>query len=128
MSDFIQTPYPGIAEYTKEEMVALAEQRGSEALLHEIQKRERVIQLAKDDPLEYGVKLDPWKDADRLLEQYDELLILGGNRSGKTEYAARTVANKMAHGDSTNTWCLHTTLPSSIEMQQPVVRRYLLDS
>tara|TARA_R110002020_G_scaffold13482_5_gene48621 strand:+ start:882 stop:2540 length:1659 start_codon:yes stop_codon:yes gene_type:complete len=125
MSDFKQTPYPGIAEYTKEEMVALAEQRGSAALLHEIQKRERVIQLAKDDPLEYGVKLDPWKDADRLLETYDELLILGGNRSGKTEYAARTVANKMAHNDSTNTWCLHTTLPSSIEMQQPVVRRYL---
>ena len=37
-------------------MVALAEQRGTDALLHEIQKRERVIQLAKDDPLECQIR------------------------------------------------------------------------
>ena len=123
--EFQQTPYPGIAEFTREEMVALSDAHGVEYVLNEVQKRERVVQLAKDDPLRYGVKLDPWADADRLLEQYDELLILGGNRSGKTEFAARTVAGKMSRNDSTNTWCLHTTLPSSIEMQQPVVRRYL---
>jgi len=122
---FKQTPYPGIESFSNEEMIAIAEKHGTDFLLDQLQERERVIQLAKDDPLRYGIKLDPWKDADRLLEEYDELLILGGNRSGKTEYAARTVANKMAFNDAINTWCLHTTLPSSVEMQQPVVRKYL---
>jgi len=122
---FKQTVYPGVNIFSDEEMVAIADQHGTEFLLKQLQERERVIQMAKDDPLRYGIKLDPWKDADRLLEEYDELLILGGNRSGKTEYAARTVANKMTFNEGINTWCLHTTLPSSVEMQQPVVRKYL---
>ena len=123
--NFEQTPYPGVEAFSPQEMVALAESKGVSYLRDKLLEREAVIERAKGDPLRYGVKLDPWKDAARLLEHYSELLILGGNRSGKTEYAARTVVERMVRGEGANTWCLHTTLPSSIEMQQPVVRRYL---
>ena len=90
-----------------------------------LERREKIIHMAKTDPLRHGIVLDPWKDAYRLMEESDEILILGGNRASKTDFAARAAVETMVKDERRNVWCLHSTLPSSIEMQQPVIRRYL---
>ena len=47
--------------------------------------------------------------------------MLGGNRAGKTEFAAKLVAETLVNKENAVVWCLHSSLPSSIELQQPVV-------
>jgi S-adenosylmethionine synthetase len=54
-----------------------------------------------------------------------DLLINGGNRAGKTEYAAKRVCQLLASKPEARVWCLHTTNQSSIQMQQNVVFKYL---
>ena len=123
--EYIQTDYPTIPKLTNSEMVQIAQEKGYTFLKQFLDKREATIARVKHDPLSYGVRLQSWDDCDTLLENYEEVLVLGGNRSGKTEYAAYKTAKTLSESGSKNVWCLHSTLPSSIEMQQPVVRRYL---
>jgi hypothetical protein len=122
---FKQTPHPIHPEFTDKEMLSIAESKGVEFLQGLLEEREQAIALAINDPLNSGFELEPWKRARSLLSEADELLILGGNRAGKTDFAAKFVVETMCAKDRCNVWCLHSTLPSSIEMQQPVIRRYL---
>ena len=122
---FKQTPHPVLPEFTDEEMLKISEAKGVEYLAAAIEERERAIELSISDPMHSGFELEPWKRARELLEESDELLILGGNRAGKTDFAAKYVVETMCAKERCNVWCLHSTLPSSIEMQQPVIRRYL---
>lgn len=89
--------------------------------------REERIRLSGEDPYNYGFELDHWKRCDELLELpgVDELLILGGNRAGKSEYAAKRAVDIAVRKPNAIIWCLHTTAASSIEMQQPLVWKYL---
>ena len=52
------------------------------------------IRNAADDPLHCGFKMPHWEKADQLVTGEDatnELIVLGGNRSGKTIYGAQSV-------------------------------------
>lgn len=49
------------------------------------------IYLEETDPYRGGFEPKHWKHADDILEENDELLISGGNRSGKTEFCAKWV-------------------------------------
>lgn len=123
--EFTQTDHPTIPKISDERMVEIAQKKGLKFLQQFLEKREMTIERVNHDPLRYGVRLQSWDDCDKLLENYEEVLVLGGNRSGKTEYAAYKTAKTISEGANKNVWCLHSTLPSSIEMQQPVVRNYL---
>jgi len=50
---------------------------------------------------------------------------MGGNRSGKTEWAASEVVRRLWEKRQSVAWCFQTTAPNSIEMQQPRVFKYL---
>ena len=62
---------------------------GAEKLLQYWESREGAIEREQDDPYRYGTELPHWKVADEQLADHSELLILGGNRSGKSEYCAK---------------------------------------
>ena len=66
-----------------------------------------------------------WVRADELLATHRDLLILGGNRSSKTEYAARRVIKTLVEKPRAVAWCFQKDEDNSIEMQQPVVRKYI---
>lgn len=77
------------------------------------------------DAFRHGHILPHWKDADELYDSYREVLINGGNRSGKTEYMARKVIETMLRIDNARVWCLQTTGEASRQFQQPVIYKYI---
>jgi hypothetical protein len=98
--------------------------------------------MEQDDPFRYAIEPKHWKTSDAILNETDEVLVLGGNRAGKTEWAARRVAQMLVgveRGEfpwpqwmkdrcqkrGLKIWCLHTTNQSSIAFQQQVVYKYL---
>lgn len=79
------------------------------------------IKNATDDPLRYGFKLEPWDDADKLLGQYDEVLILGGNRSSKTFFGARSVVNAAVNNPGSLILCFAQDATASVRVQQKAI-------
>lgn len=99
-------------------------------------EREERIALELDDPYTYGVYLDSWKTADAQIaylettqvkrkDRYRELLILGGNRSSKSEYAGRKVHEVMGTKSDATVWCFAETEDNSVRLQQPIVWKYM---
>jgi phage terminase large subunit-like protein len=90
-------------------------------------KRERLIQLERYDPLRYGTEPAPiWPDARALLERGNDLLILGGNRASKTEFAAKFTVECLMQGDARKSvWCFQSDERASVERLQPVIHKYL---
>ena len=78
------TPHPVLHAPSEEEIKALVEKVGEAKTLEILQIREDKIEAEKSDPYRHGFEPWYWRDADRLLDGGDELLISGGNRAGKT--------------------------------------------
>ena len=111
------TPHPYFRLPTQEEARAM----GMEQLSEVLHQREELIQQSKKDPFHYGIEPDHWKLADDVLAECDELLILGGNRSGKSAYAAKRVVKCINDVPEANVLCMHTTASTSVEQQQQYV-------
>lgn len=99
---------------------------GAEELADFYLKRERLIRLSDENPFHYGTEPAHWKDTDRLLRlQILILMVFGGNRAGKSEYAAkRMVQDAVNHHDSV-LFCLHENEKASIGLQQKYIWKYL---
>ena len=119
------TEHPWFTLPTKEEAQAIIAEHGEQALLSALEERERRIELARKDPFAHGVRLPHWTDADAMLEEYDRLLVSGGNRSGKTQYGARLVAEMMAKNPGTECAVFSMTAASSVRDLQPAVYEWL---
>lgn len=87
--------------------------------------REEQIANEREDPLRYGWEPPIWKKADGLLEEFRELLVLGGNRSGKSTYAAKRMMRCMLEKPNGRFWAFQTTSATSIEMQQPLLWHFM---
>ena len=90
-------------------------------------RRER-MDFEKADRLRYGFDLESWKLAERAIadrEICNELLVLGGNRSGKTQWAAKKVVQVLFSRPEREAWCFQTTEQNSQLLQQPRVHDYL---
>jgi hypothetical protein len=97
--------------------------------------REREEQIARmvEDPWRYGWENPAWARADAaftgLREKFPkgvtELLILGGNRSGKSRYYARRAMQHLVNKPGAKVWCLQSTEAASIQSQQPYIWEYL---
>jgi phage terminase large subunit-like protein len=126
LKDLNITPHP-VLPAPDDGMVAalLAQPGGEEKLANYLVDREGQIQRERDDPFSFGWEPDNWADADKLLADYDEVLINGGNRAGKSEYAAKRVVQLAERIPNARIWCIHTTSMSSVEMQHPLVWKYL---
>ena len=117
--------HPLMPAPNEEQRMTMIENVGPEETMRLFLMREQRVKAELADPHRYGTELASWKDADQLLNNCSELLILGGNRAGKTEYAAKRIAQAFVGTDlngfaphwvsdkfkkrGLNIWCLHTT-------------------
>lgn len=111
------TPHPYFRLPTQDEAKAM----GLEKLNEVLYQREELIQQSVKDPFHYGIEPDHWKMADEVFAKCDELLILGGNRSGKSAYASKRVVKCINDIPEANVLCMHTTASTSVEQQQQYV-------
>jgi len=133
--------HPLMPSPDEEQRLQMIKNVGPEETMRLFLLREQRIRAEVTDPYRYGTELTAWPDADGLLDRQNELLILGGNRAGKTEYAAKRIAQAFVGTDLSgnmpawvrektgkrgiNIWCLHTTHMTSVSMQQNVFHKYL---
>jgi phage terminase large subunit-like protein len=125
LKKYVPTPHPVLYSPTIEDIKRLVSEHGAEETARRLQLREDKIVAEKCDPYRHGYEPDHWKVADKLLIKHRELLINGGNRAGKTEYAAKRAINLLVARPESRVWCLHTTNMSSIQMQQNVMWKYM---
>lgn len=119
------TPHPVLIMPTTEDIRRLVDKVGEEKTAEILSIREDKILAEKLDPYRHGFDLPHWLEADELLKSNNEVLILGGNRASKTEWAAKRVVQTLINTKDARVWCLHTTNQSSIQMQQNVIHKYL---
>lgn len=98
---------------------------GPERLLEYWESRESAIEREREDPYNYGAELPHWKKADEQLKEAGELLILGGNRSSKSEFSAKRVVQSLVNNPGSVVWCFTATSQNSIAHQQALVHKYL---
>jgi Terminase large subunit, T4likevirus-type, N-terminal len=88
--------------------------------------REQKIKLEIADPLRYGFEPDSWQLARKAIaEGKRELVILGGNRAAKTEFAAKLTHEVLGGRENAEVWACQTTEDNSIQMQQPYLWKYM---
>lgn len=104
----------------------LGRPEGLTELVAHLQARQRRIQLAEEDPLDYSFELPTWQDADRLLAEpdCDVLGIFGGNRSSKTWYAINRASQVLELCARTRLAVLSESEMSSVSTVQPMVWLY----
>ena len=68
-----------------------------------MERRGLRIYREQADPFRYGYEPDHWKAAEEFLKENDELLISGGNRSSKTEFAAKYCVKRLMEQESRRT-------------------------
>ena len=115
------THHPILSVPSRDEQIAM----GPERLVEYYERREAAIEREKEDPFNFGTELPHWELADQQLRDHGELLILGGNRSGKTEYAAKRVVQSLVANPGSIIWCFTANSQNSIAHQQAAVHRYL---
>lgn len=109
-----------------------------QAILSErLSKRQRAIDLAEADPMNYGWEFEPWEDSDRLLAgsyvtqmayqppAADVLAIFGGNRASKTVYSVRRGCQTAVLYPRTTLAVLSESETASIKTVQALVWYYL---
>jgi len=116
----IQTEHPLIPIVTAEQFRADFE--GAKRLLAE---REHRIALEKSDPIAYGYEPEHWAKAEALAQKYKDILVLGGNRSGKSTWAAKLVMRTLIDKPEARAWCFQTTNDNSVSMQQPILWNFM---
>jgi hypothetical protein len=121
------TPHPLLPVPTQaqiEEVLALPD--GVDQLAEYYAARETAIRLSESDAFNYGFEPEHWKDADALLAlRILILIVFGGNRAGKSEWAAkRCVQAAMRYGESV-IFCMHENETASIALQQKLIWKYL---
>lgn len=79
------------------------------------------IENAERDPYRYGYELPNWKVATDALARYDTLLLLGANRSGKTQFSARKIVKSAIENPNSLIFCFSQTSETSLLVQQPAI-------
>ena len=124
---FKPTPWPTYALPTPGQIRPLLSVPGGVELLREkYEDREKLIALEKSDPLRHGYEPQSWTDVRELIASGKrDILIQGGNRPGKTEFAAKKVVEVLLEKEGARAWALHQTSQTSIAQQQPRIYKYI---
>ena len=86
------------------------------------------LRNAQDDPLNCGFQMPHWDSADALMtgeNATNELIILGGNRSGKTVYGARSIIKAAIENDGALIFAFSQNAEVSIRQIQKTVYEWL---
>lgn len=141
---FTPTPHPVLGLPTPAQMAAMGHDKWAQLML----EREERILKERAEPFPHWFEPPIWKVCDALLGfpwvdpvwaekmrkhlGFDKpvkiLLINGGNRGGKSEYASDRVMRVLRYWktywperhEPASAWCLHSTLPMSKKYQQPL--------
>ena len=126
MSPFAFKQHPFLPLITPEEMLEMSLQLdGVERLTAALNLRARCVEAMETDPINYGCDLENWKDADMLLAAVTVLIIFGGNRASKSEYAGKRVVQSALKYPGSIILVMHKTDDSSKATVQKVIWRYL---
>ncbi len=131
MSSFTQTPHPILKPIPLAELkkyVTVNGQVDTDRVLEihqKIKDREATLKLAEEDPLNHGFNLDHWQYAEELLSKSMDVMCLGGNRSGKTEFGARAVVRSAILNEKATIICFAQDEIVCIEVQQSAIYRNL---
>jgi phage terminase large subunit-like protein len=120
--------YPPIVPHPVEELpdVEILDAWGEDVARKFLWQRHWHIQAMAEDPFRHGHRNPMWRRVDEALATGTNIaLIMGGNRSSKSEYAARKVMETLCASPGKRAWCFQTTGPNSIEMQQPYIYKYI---
>ena len=138
---FIPTPHAVLGLPTMDQAMAMGRGAWEQAMV----RREEIIAREKADPFGHlwqppiwrvcdALCGFPWVDkvwAERMRKRlkFDQpvriLLILGGNRAGKSQYASNRTMRTLFHYIAAKAWCFHSTLAMSRQYQQPLLYNYL---
>lgn len=109
--------HPILIPPTPEEISRMQPEKLAE--LHEIYHG--AIINSETDPYRYGFHLKNWTDADGLLAEFNEVLVSGGNRSGKTTWAAKCVVRAAIENPGSIIICFSQNAEISIRQQQSAI-------
>tara|TARA_A100001037_G_scaffold18272_1_gene15747 strand:- start:481 stop:2088 length:1608 start_codon:yes stop_codon:yes gene_type:complete len=124
--DWAFRPHPVYPLPSREQVeVATSTAAGKKKFQAMMEARGEKLRLENEDPFTNGFEPKHWKDADALIAEHSNVLISGGNRSGKTEYCAKYAVKHLMQNAKSRVVCLHTTHQSSLQTQQPVIYKYL---
>lgn len=136
MSDIAQPParvvwtqHPVLLVPTREQVQVLIEQVGPEeakrrlAELHA--KREEKIRLEAQDPLRHGYDAPLYNRLQTLLVDYDEILVMGGNRLGKSRDTVKTVVADQVKNEGKLVAAFDRSERASINKQQKLFHSML---
>lgn len=120
----------------------VAERLGYEAWRDLMVRRAELIRREREDPLRFGWEPPVWRLTDAILgwgeaedgqairerlrmpEPRDQVLIQGGNRSGKSTYAAKRCVQALLRPESI-VWCYHTNNQNSIDLHHRLIWEHL---
>ena len=114
------TKHPILQAPSDEEIVALGEI--DPKLLQDLHEaHEGRIRASESDPVRYGFDLDGWGRMRKGIEQYNECLVLGGNRSGKTTGCAKMVMQAVMNNEDGHIVCFSQNADTSVKIQQSAI-------
>ena len=114
------TEHPFLESPTAKEIVWLY--NNDLPLLKELHTaHESRIKASQDDPVRHGFDLPGWGRIEEGLQQYNECLALGGNRSGKTTGFAKIVMKAVTESNDGHVVCFSQNEDTSIKVQQSAV-------
>lgn len=114
-------PHPLLPIPTDEEFAVME----PEEIVRYHHEHHEAIANAERDPFRYGFRLAHWDKVVTSLAEDDEALILGGNRSGKTEFAAWAVVKAAVENPDSTIFCFAQNAKVSIRQQQSAVWKNL---
>tara|TARA_R110002167_G_scaffold337245_3_gene544702 strand:- start:17588 stop:19432 length:1845 start_codon:yes stop_codon:yes gene_type:complete len=138
---FTPTAHPILELPTLEEAKKWGAKKWGDMVVH----REKLIAEEKNDMLRKGWEPSMWRICDALLDWpwldksesklireslgfhrvVDVLLINGGNRASKSEYAAKRTMQMLQYVKAGRAWCFHESNQNSVEYQHPLMWKYL---
>ena len=111
------TPHPILDAPSDEEILLLANK--DPKLLEDLHRaHEGRIEAATNDPVRYGFDLDGWGRIRNGLNEYNEVLTLGGNRSGKTTGCAKIIMQAVMENMNGHIVCFSQNADTSVKVQQ----------
>ena len=118
--ELLFTPHPLVEAPTDEEILILGES-DPKALEELYRAREGLIRASQEDPLRHGFDLEGWGRIRRGLMEYNEVLALGGNRSGKTTGCAKLVMEAVTKNPDGHIVCFSQNADTSVKVQQAAI-------
>ena len=113
--------HPILEPPTDEEIVEMDEQTLIE--IHTIYHE--AIDNAERDPYRFGFRLPHCEKAEEQMPEVTEIVALGGNRSGKTQWGAYTIVRAALLNPGSEIFCFAQTAEVSIRQQQSAVWDWL---